>query len=228
MAKKLVGTLSISGMPLGDTGGGSPDAVLFTPQKLSTPQQAQARTNIGAVSVAEVDRALESIDLTPYATKVYVENEIAAIDIPSLEGYATEQFVKDEIATIPEVDLTGYATVDEVDEKLELAKEVSVGVNEPTGEELIWVNPEGGTAVKLATEEYVQEQIAAIDIPKPDLTGLATETWVNEKLNSYALKTDIPVIPEIPDVSGFQTEDQVNTLISNALAAIDVAEEGAY
>lgn len=186
MAKKLVGTLSISGMPLGDTGGGSPDAVLFTPQELTKAQKTQARTNIGAVSAAEVDRALESIDLT------------------------------------------GYATVDEVDEKLELAKEVSVGVNEPTGEELVWVNPEGGTADKLATEEYVQEQIAAIDIPKPDLTGYATETWVNEQLNSYALKTDIPVIPEIPDVSGFQTEEQVNTLISNALAAIDVAEEGAY
>lgn len=164
MAKKLVGTLSISGMPLGDTGGGSPDAVLFTPQRLTTPQQAQARTNIGAVSAAEVDRALESIDLTPYATKVYIENEIAAIDIPSLEGYATEQFVKDEIATIPEVDLTGYAK----------------------------------------------------------------ETWVDEQLVSYALKTDIPVIPEIPDVSGFQTEEQVNTLISNALAAINVAEEGIY
>lgn len=209
MAKKLVGTLSVSGMPLGDTGGGSPDAVLFTPQKLTTPQQAQARTNIGAVSAAEVDKAVESIDLTPYATKVYVENEIAAIDIP-------------------EVDLTGYAKETWVINEIEAGKEVGVGVNEPTGEELVWVNPEGGTADKLATEEYVQEQIAAIDIPKPDLTGLATETWVNEKLNSYALKTDIPVIPEIPDVSGFQTKEQVNTLISNALAAINVAEEGVY
>lgn len=191
MAKKLVGTLSISGMPLGDTGGGSPDAVLFTPQRLTTPQQAQARTNIGAVSAAEVDKAVESIDLTPYATKVYVENEIAAIDIP-------------------EVDLTGYAKETWVINEIEAGKEVGVGVNEPTGEELVWVNPEGGTADKLATEEYVQEQISEID------------------LSSYALKTDIPVIPEIPDVSGFQTEEQVNTLISNALAAINVAEEGAY
>jgi hypothetical protein len=209
MAKKLVGTLSISGMPLGDTGGGSPDAVLFTPQRLTTPQQAQARTNIGAVSAAEVDKAVETIDLTPYATKVYVENEIAAIDIP-------------------EVDLTGYAKETWVINEIEAGKEVSVGVDEPTGEELVWVNPEGDIADKLATEEYVQEQIAAIDIPKPDLTGYATETWVNEKLNSYALKTDIPVIPEIPDVSGFQTEEQVNTLISNALAAINIAEECVY
>ena len=62
MAKKLVGTLSISGMPLG---GGSPDAVLFTPQELTTEQKTQARTNIGAVSAAEVNAAVESIELIP-------------------------------------------------------------------------------------------------------------------------------------------------------------------
>ena len=207
MAKKLIGTLSVSGMPLGDIGGGSPDAVLFTPQELTTAQKTQARTNIGAVSAAEVNKAVESIDLTPYATKVYVDGEIAAIDIPSLEGYATEQFVRDEIATIPEVDLSNYPTINEVNEKIESAKEVSVGANEPTGEELVWVNPEGGTADKLATENYVNEQIAAIDIPS--LEGYATETWVNGQLGSYALKTDIP---EIPDVSNFATKDEIPSL----------------
>lgn len=118
MAKKLVGTLSISGMPLGE-GEGAADAVLFIPQRLNTEQRAQARTNIGAVSAAEVDDAIEAIDLTPYATKVYVDEEIAAIHIPSLEGYATEQFVQDEIGKIPEVDLTGYAKESWVDEQLE-------------------------------------------------------------------------------------------------------------
>ena len=62
MAKKLIGTLSVSGMPLG---GGSPDAVLFTPQKLTTEQKTQARTNIGAVSAAEVDKAIGEIQLIP-------------------------------------------------------------------------------------------------------------------------------------------------------------------
>ena len=46
MAKKLIGTLSVSGMPLGDIGGSSPDAVLFTPQELTMAQKTQARTNI--------------------------------------------------------------------------------------------------------------------------------------------------------------------------------------
>lgn len=118
MVEKLIGTLSISGMPLGE-GGGAADAVLFTPQELTTAQKTQARTNIGAVSAAEVDEALEQIDLTGYATKVYVDEEIAAIHIPSLEGYATEQFVQDEIAKIPEVDLTGYAKETWVDGQLE-------------------------------------------------------------------------------------------------------------
>ena len=157
MAKKLVGTLSISGMPLGDTGGGSPDAVLFTPQQLTTAQKTQARTNIGAVSAAEVDKAVESIDLTPYATKVYVEKEIAAIDIPSLEGYATEQFVKDEIATIPEVDLTGYAKETWVDEKL-VSYALKTELPNLTG---------------YATEDYVNEKVAAVKVEVPTAT---TET----------------------------------------------------
>lgn len=45
---------------------------------------------------------------------------------------------------------------------------------------------------------------------------------IEESINAFAKAEDIP------DVSAFQTEAQVNTLISNALNAIGVAEEGAY
>jgi hypothetical protein len=65
-----------------------------------------------------------------------------------------------------------------------------------------------------------------------DLSNYATtvyvQTAINENapdLSGYAKKTDIP---DVPDVSAFQTEEQVNTLISNALNAIGVAEQGAY
>ena len=86
MAKKLIGTLSVSGMPLGDIGGGSPDAVLFTPQELTTEQKTQARKNIGAVSAAEVDKAIKS-DLTPYATKEEVNKAIGEIELtPGPQG----------------------------------------------------------------------------------------------------------------------------------------------
>lgn len=161
MAKKLVGTLSISGMPLGE--GGAADAVLYTPQELTTAQKAQARTNIGAVSAAEVDDAIEAIDLTPYATKVYVDEEIAAIHIPSLEGYATEQFVQDEIAKIPEVDLTGYATEQYVQEEIGKIPEVDL-----TG---------------YAKETWVDEQLEpyALKTEIPDVSNFTTMAAVEEK-----------------------------------------------
>ena len=46
----------------------------------------------------------------------------------------------------------------------------------------------------------------------PSTTGLATQQYVNEAITN----------------SGFQTETQVNTLISNAISAIGVAEGGTY
>ena len=41
------------------------------------------------------------------------------------------------------------------------------------------------------------------------MEGYATETWVNGQLGSYALKTDIP---EVPDVSNFATKDEIPSL----------------
>lgn len=92
---------------------------------------------------------------------------------------------------------------------------------------------------KEETDSKIEEAIN--DIPEPDLSD-------------YALKSDIPNIPEnvsafnndagyltqhqslaayalkseVPDVSAFKTESQVNALISAALSNIGVAEEGAY
>jgi len=59
----------------------------------------------------------------------------------------------------------------------------------------------------LATVIYVDQQIKAI--PKVDLTD-------------YALKT------EIPDVSGYQTAEQVEAAITAALGEIGVAEDGEF
>ena len=75
-----------------------------------------------------------------------------------------------------------------------------------------------------ATEEYVN---AAINAAKPDLTGYATESWVEGKgyltqhqdLTGYAKTTDIP------DVSGYQTAEQVNAAIVNYVGVI---ENGSY
>lgn len=41
---------------------------------------------------------------------------------------------------------------------------IYVGSSEPTGEELIWINPDGQPASDFATEEYVDEAIAAAQL----------------------------------------------------------------
>ena len=55
-----------------------------------------------------------------------------------------------------------------------------------------------------------------------DKQEIINEVKESLSLDSYALKS------EIPDVTQFQTEDQVNALITAALNAIGVAEEGSY
>ena len=55
-----------------------------------------------------------------------------------------------------------------------------------------------------------------------DKQEIINEVKEGLSLNSYALKS------EIPDVTQFQTEDEVNALIAAALNAIGVAEEGSY
>jgi hypothetical protein len=62
------------------------------------------------------------------------------------------------------------------------------------------------TALDCTTKEYVDNAIGAIEIPEVDLTN-------------YALKSDIP------DVSAYQTAEQVSTAINEALGVI---ENGTY
>ena len=55
-----------------------------------------------------------------------------------------------------------------------------------------------------------------------DKQEIINEVKGDLNLDGYALKS------EIPDVTQFQTEDEVNALIAAALNAIGVAEEGSY
>ena len=86
----------------------------------------------------------------------------------------------------------------------------------------------------LATEQYVDEKIASISGAEVDLSNYYTKAETvtdaianidvsgSVDLSGYALKT------EIPDVSGFQTEAQVNALINTAIAAITDGEAVSY
>lgn len=165
-----------------------------------------------------IDTAVQNIDLSSYATKVELEN------------YDTSEQVDAKINAIkiPEVDLSGYAKKSDI-------PDVSRFITEIPSE---YVTETELNAKGYLTEHQSLEGYAKItDIPDvsgfalkteiPSVEGLATETYVNEKiaaipevdLSGYALKT------EIPDVSAFQTEEQVNSLINTALGVI---ENGTY
>ena len=132
------------------------------------------------------------VDLSGYATKEYVDNAIAAIN---LSNYFTKEEANAKFAAKEEIPSTsGLATEEFVNRKVS----------------------------GLASESYVNEAIAAV--PQPDLSG-------------YALKSEIPSIAGLATEQyvnetianrGFQTETQVNTLISNAISAIGAAEGGTY
>lgn len=131
---------------------------------------------------AKLDALDIDIDLSSYATKEELEQAISGIDlssyalkteIPSLEGYATTEYVDNAIANVPSggtTDLSNYYTKSEVDDKI---TEI-----EPITEDEIKAlfETEG-----LATKEYVSTAINSI--PTTDLTGYATETYVEDKVN---------------------------------------------
>ena len=123
------------------------------------------------------------------------------------------------------VDLSNYYTKAQTDEKIQ---------------EAVNAIPEVDLS-NYATVNYVNNAVSNIDMPDltpyalkseiPDVSSFITaeeaaiyidSTELNNALANYAK------VEDIPDVSAYQTETQVNTLISNALNAIGVAEEGAY
>ena len=96
---------------------------------------------------------------------------------------------------------------------------VYIGAEEPTDKEMnVWIDIDGGENVDIATQQWVNEQIAAI--PQPDL-------------DDYALKTEIPdttgfiTMPEVEE-KGYQTEEQVNALIEANGGGKEVDLSGYY
>lgn len=176
------------------------------------------------------------VDLTGYATEEYVQEAIAGIPETDLSDYATIKDVQDAVdgIEIPTVDLSDYAKRDElpsveglaseqyVDEAIAnldiptpeaSVEEVHVGAEAPTDPNVkLWVDTDEeapGVDVDLSnyyTKQEVDSAIGAIEHPQPDLSG-------------YALKS------EIPDVSNYQTAEQVTAAINEALG---VVENGTY
>ena len=158
-------------------------------------------------------------------TKKMYKGDDGGYYIPSVDDEGNLSWVasEEDMASIDSVNIKG-------DKGDKGESGIYVGVDEPTGDTLIWVNPDGGETIGLATIEYVDEQIAKVETGGVDLSEYATLDYVDNAIDSI----DMPDVSgfatkeEIPDVSSFVTETEVNTLISNALSNIGVAEEGAY
>lgn len=169
------------------------------------------------VTQVDIDRAIEAIpdvDLSSYATKQELTNAIKNIkfpevdltpyalktEIPSLAGFATEDYVDQKIEDIvhPQQDLSEYAKKDELPDTTGLASETWVK------QMIAQAQLDGDQEVDLTAyptrdevQKLVDEEIAEIVHPTPNLDGYA--------------KTE-----DIPDVSNFVTEEEVNQKIAAA------------
>lgn len=106
------------------------------------------------------------------------------------------------------VDLSNYYTKAQTDAKIQ---EVVDAIPEVDLSDYATVDYVDSTVDKLADFDYVNDKVR-------EYQGV-TEKWADEK---FATKSDIP------DVSGFQTAEQVQGIVTDALAEIGVAEEGEY
>lgn len=132
-----------------------------------------------------------SVALRDYAMRDEVEAVAGQLDQVKADS-ATTEYVDEKIAAIPQPDLTSYALQSELDYVIE---------NYVSN-----YYAENNLATKLYVSDVVEERL--------------TETQV-EINKTYALKSEIPsttgfiTMPEV-EAKGYQTLDQVNTLITNA------------
>lgn len=182
----------------------------------TVPTKVSAFTNdANYATKSYVDTAIDNIkipegsdvDLDNYYTKAET-NEL----IPDMNLYATKTYVNNAIANIP-----GGGGGGDIEE-------VYVGTEEPTNTDaLVWINPEGDVDDDIATIGYVDDAIANIEVDV-DLTGYATEEYVNGKTNGLATTeyVDNAVDNVSVDLTGYATEKYVD----DAIAAIDIPGGG--
>ena len=147
-------------------------------------------------------------DLTNYATKSYVDTAVAGITIPDVSDFITERqaygiaadeaaaqvsILEQSLATVAKSgsyndlsnkpvipaapDLTPYATKSELSAKANAADLATVATSGSYND--LSNKPTIPSTSGLASETYVDNAIAAIDIP--DVSDMATETWVQEQ-----------------------------------------------
>lgn len=206
-----------------------------------TKSETEAAINaaIGAIDIPEVPTKVSELendagyitaedipgtDLSNYYNKAETENLIAeaveSIEHPTvnLDGYATEEWVNEQGYLTEHQDLSEYAKKTELFSK--------------SYKDLV-DTPEIPSIDGLASEEYVDNAIANIDIPEVDLTNVYTKNETDSviasaisnikhptpDLTAYALKSDLEIkADDIP----FATNRYVSNAIGNFVAGESV------
>ena len=196
-------------------------------------------TNYATKAYVQTQISLNEPDLTSYATKEYVEKEILAAQLAQSEVDLTAYYTKSETEAAITEHLKPYALKTEIPSTTGLASESYVANAVKDMATMTYVNQQINAIPKTDLSNYYTkaETNAEIAANVPDLTNYATKTYVDNEiakidvggdvdLTNYYTKSEVDA--KIPDVSGYQTAEQVSAAITQALNAIGVAEAGAY
>ena len=142
-----------------------------------------------------------------------------------LAGYATEQYVKDAILNAQldgaEVDLSNYATLEMLDEKANKSDIPFVDVNKSYVDEQI----EGHTHDEYATEQFVEDKLAEIDLSTSHVHENKTvlDAISLTDIDRWDSKSDFSGsyndLADKPDFEGFASKEYVE----DAIKAVEVA-----
>jgi hypothetical protein len=140
-------------------------------------------------------------EIGPDGTWIISGIDTGIIASPSLAGYATEEFVHQQIKNIdfPEVDLSAYATRKELSEAILgiTIPDVSKFATKTELEAAIKAIPAPDLTL-YATKKEMEDAIAAIEHPTVNLTGYATESFVELKCNE--ILSSIPTPPSYDEI----------------------------
>lgn len=155
-----------------------------------------------------------------------IEQQIANIEIPSLDGYATESWVNDKNYLTQHQDISHLATKTEVNNSINDIEFFSIKNNPIADTEdgnLIFVDETGNIGLKLDKDNNLTvadvvagEHVLSNKADKSDLEGLATESYVITKVAEAKLEgSDITIPVQDVKVNG-------QTVIKDMVADIDL------
>jgi len=143
----------------------------FVNDKFDKLEIPEVPTNISAF-INDAGYLTEHQDLSEYAKKA---------ELPVVSHFATKEELTNAIEAIehPTVDLTGYATKDEIKD---LISEIPTEYITESELEAKGYLTEHQSLAGFATEKYVDDAIANVDIPETDLSNYSTKTEIAEAI----------------------------------------------